>query len=93
MTAAMTRGIPLVLLPISADQPANASRCAALGVGLVVDPTRRTPAAIRAATRAVLDDPSYHAAAQRVGRQTGQQPGLDHALDLLERLAERGAAP
>jgi len=30
--AAMTHGLPLVLVPIGADQPPNARRCADLGV-------------------------------------------------------------
>ena len=87
LTAALTLGVPLVLVPISADQPLNAARCAAIGVGRVTDPRERTPAAIRAATQAVLADRRYRRAAQRVARETRRRPGLDHALDLVEALA------
>ena len=34
---ALTFGRPLVLAPITADQPIHAQRCAALGVGRVID--------------------------------------------------------
>ena len=62
-------------------------RCAALGVGLLVRPDDRTPTAIRGATRAVLGDPRYCRAAERVARASHRRPGLDDALDLLETLA------
>ena len=35
--AALTAGVPLVLLPLSADQPINARRVAELGAGLALD--------------------------------------------------------
>ena len=91
VTAALTHGCPLVLLPISADQPLNAAGCAALGVGVTIGPTARTPQAIRAATAAVLTRPAHRHAARAVARQLQRRPGLDHALDLLESVAEHRA--
>ena len=41
--AALTRGLPTVVVPLFADQMHNASRVAATGAGLVVD-TNCTPA-------------------------------------------------
>ena len=35
---ALAHGLPMVLLPIGADQPLNAARCQALGVADVLDP-------------------------------------------------------
>ena len=58
-----------------------------LGVGLVVGPDERTPAAIRAAVRAVLADPAYRRNAEGLGDQMAVLPGMDHAVALLERLA------
>ena len=88
ITAAMTHGCPLVLLPISADQHLNAAGCSALGVGLTVGPSARTAETIRRATTAVLTRPEHRQAARDVARQLQDRPGLDHALDLLETLAE-----
>lgn len=91
VTAALASGLPLVLLPISADQPGNARRCAALGVGRSVGPNERTPPTIRAAVRAVLEDPKYRSNAQRLRQQTQTLPGLEHGIRLLERLANENA--
>lgn len=86
-SAALTHGLPLVMIPISADQPMNAARCTARGVALTLPPDRRDPEAIRAATRAVLGDPAHRRAARQAARAARQRPDLDHALDLLETLA------
>ncbi len=87
LSATLSAGLPVVCIPISADQPQNAERCAALGVGRIVRPDERTPDAVRRATRAVLTDRRYRSAAERVASDSRRRPGLDHALDLLETLA------
>jgi UDP:flavonoid glycosyltransferase YjiC (YdhE family) len=92
VSAALSAGLPLVLIPISADQPGNAERCAALGVGRIVGPDERTPAGIRTATRAVLGDPAHRCAATDIAREAHSRPGIDAALDLLARLASRRRA-
>src|SRR5262249_34173416 len=56
---ALMFGRPLVLAPITADQPIHAQRCAALGVGRVIDTQPLDPTEIQAATRSVLDHSSY----------------------------------
>jgi UDP:flavonoid glycosyltransferase YjiC (YdhE family) len=86
---ALTLGRPLVLAPLSADQPVHARRCAALGVGRVVDAQALDPAEIRAATRAVLEDPSYREAAQRIQREMAALPDIRAAADIAERAATR----
>lgn len=91
VTAALANGLPLVLIPISADQPENARRCAALGVGRSVGPDERTPPTIRAAVREVLDNPKYRSNAQHLRQQTQTLPGLEHGIRLLERLASENA--
>lgn len=85
--AALDHALPLVLLPVAADMPDNARRCAALGAGRVVAPDGRTPGAIRDAVRAVLGDPAYRAHAARLRAEMHALPGLDHAVALLERVA------
>ena len=80
-------GIPMVVIPVQGDQPRNARRCADLGVGYVVGPEERTPEAIQAAVRAVLADPSYRENATRLRDTIARLPGMDHAVELLERLA------
>ena len=82
----LTAGVPMVVIPVQGDQPRNAQRCADLGVGTVVVPEERTPAAIRAAVRTVLEDPSYRANATRLQDEINALPGMDAAAVMLERL-------
>lgn len=85
-SAALGHGLPMVLVPISADQPLNSQRLSAAGVGLTLAAADRSAAAIRAAIETVLTDPSYRQTAQRLAAAARQRPGLDHGLDLLELL-------
>lgn len=87
VTGALNAGLPMVVIPIGADQPDNAACCAALGVGVVIEPDNRTPEAIRAAVRTVLSDPSYRTNAERVRAEMTTLPGPEYAVTLLERLA------
>jgi len=85
--AALSVGLPLVLLPLGADQPQNAARCGTLGVGRVVGLEERTPEAIRDAVRAILANPSYRQNAEHIRDEMAALPGPEHAVALLERLA------
>jgi MGT family glycosyltransferase len=85
--ACLAAGVPMVVLPLQGDQPRNARRCADLGVGLVVGPDERSPESIRTAVRTVLADAAYKRNAVRIQEATQALPGMDHAVELLERLA------
>lgn len=85
--SALSQGLPLVVVPIAADQPVNAQRCTALGVGQAVDPTEVTPESVREAVRTVLAEPSYSVHAQRLREEMAALPGPEYAVALLERLA------
>lgn len=84
---ALSLGIPLVVIPISADQPYTAERVEALGLGRRVGPEERTSYTIRSRLREVLDGPGYRAAARAFATEMAELPGVDHAVRLLERLA------
>ncbi len=88
MRTAIDHGLPMVIIPIAADQPENAARCAALGLARGIAPDRRTPEAIRDATRAVLTDPRYRERAEQLRGEMHALPGMEYAVRLLERLAE-----
>ena len=85
--AAIDAGLPLVVTPITADQPENAGRCAALGLGRVVALPALTPDAVREAVRAVLGDPAYRANVRRLRAEMDALPGPEHGVRLLEQLA------
>lgn len=89
VTGALAHGVPMVLLPIGADQPANAARCDALGVARVLDPVGCSSAMVREAAQAVLADPAYRAAAARMAQEIAAMPDPAEAVPLLERLAAR----
>jgi UDP:flavonoid glycosyltransferase YjiC (YdhE family) len=82
---ALEHGLPLVCIPISADQPLNAARCAALGVGVALDAIAFTPADLRAATVAALEQPAYRAAAARLQAEVAALPPAAEAVGRLER--------
>ncbi|GAB3403441.1 glycosyltransferase [Flindersiella endophytica] len=83
---ALAAGLPVVFTPIAADGPWNAERCAQLGAGVVAPPEARSPEQIRAAVRAVLDEPGYRAAAGRLAGEIVAAPPVEHAVGWLERL-------
>jgi len=87
VTGALNAGLPMVVIPISADQPYNAACCTALGVGVVIEPDSVSPEAIRAAVREVMDTPSYRQKAEHVRDEMAALPGPEHGVTLLERLA------
>src|SRR5439155_3526017 len=68
-------GVPMVAIPITADQPYCAQRCASLGVARVITPDRRTPEAVRGAVLEVLGDPSHRAKARDFRERMLALPG------------------
>ncbi|MCL6527252.1 MAG: glycosyltransferase [Thermaceae bacterium] len=85
--AAISYGLPQILLPISADQPTHASICQRLGIAVVLDPAQMQAADIRQAVRAVLAGASYRTNTHRLQQEMQALPTVDYAVDLLERLA------
>jgi UDP:flavonoid glycosyltransferase YjiC (YdhE family) len=68
-------GIPMVVIPITADQPYCAQRAAALGTARVVAPDNREPAEISNAVSDVLTDRSYRDAARSFQHRMRALPG------------------
>jgi UDP:flavonoid glycosyltransferase YjiC (YdhE family) len=86
VVGALALGLPLVLLPLGADQPHNADRCAALGVARVLDPVTATAAGLRAAVQDVLRSPDVRVAARRLREQCLALPSAADAVAALEAL-------
>ncbi|HET6173674.1 MAG TPA: glycosyltransferase [Gaiellales bacterium] len=84
---ALAHGLPMVLIPLGADQPANAARCAELGIARVLDAVRATPEQVLEAVSVALLDPVCRRAAQQMRDEIAALPGPVHAVALLERLA------
>jgi len=88
---ALTHGLPMILIPMGADQPLNAARCADLGVAQVLDAVEATSANVRKAAATVLADPTYRQAAEKLRDEIISLPAPAYTIPLLERLvAEKG---
>ena len=100
---ALAHGVPLVLAPMSADQPVNAAACERAGVAQVLAtdelvlggravpitvPERLTVERVRDAVRTVLDDRSYATAAAAVQAQIATMPDVSETAHLVELMAE-----
>ena len=92
IVAALTAGVPLVVVPTTWDKPDNARRVVEAGVGVRLSPRRCTPERLRAAVEEVLTCPTYRDRARQFAALMAAAPGPRGAAALLERLASRGAA-
>jgi MGT family glycosyltransferase len=87
----LAAGVPLVLVPITNDQPAVAKRVELRGAGVRVPLSRlRADRLVTALTR-VLDDPAVRAGARRLQGEIRAAGGVTRAADLVEQ-AFAGAA-
>jgi UDP:flavonoid glycosyltransferase YjiC (YdhE family) len=86
LLGAITHRLPMVVLPMGADQPHNGDRVTALGLGLALDVIDATPADIRDAVTTVLTEPSYRDAAGRLRDELVAYPPPDKTVPLLEAL-------
>ncbi|WP_026413366.1 glycosyltransferase [Actinomadura oligospora] len=86
VSEALAHALPLVVCPIRDDQPIIAGQVVASGAGTRVRFGRVRPADLRAALLAVLDSPSYRAAARRVRESFAAAGGSAAAADHLEEL-------
>jgi UDP:flavonoid glycosyltransferase YjiC (YdhE family) len=77
--AALEHGVPLLVLPLGADQYRTADAVTAGGAGTSLR-GRITAAEVRASVRRLLDDPPYREAAQRVAREIEAMPSAAEAL-------------
>ena len=85
---AIAAGVPLVVVPLFADQPQNARRVAEVGAGLAVEPDREdveaTVIPLRDAIQTVLSEPSYGERARALADELRAEPRVDDAVPLFE---------
>jgi UDP:flavonoid glycosyltransferase YjiC (YdhE family) len=95
----LAAGVPLVVVPLFADQPENARRVAEVGAGVAVwpnpdappEPIRSSidPAALRRAVEEVLGEPSYRRVAEGIAAEMAALPPTDEALAAIGLTAGR----
>jgi UDP:flavonoid glycosyltransferase YjiC (YdhE family) len=87
-TTALSRGLPLVCVPLFGDQPHNAERVAAVGAGLSL-PVSAGPRAVAAALDEVLATPSYGEVARSLGTSLAAAPTVEAVVPMLHDVAEQ----
>jgi UDP:flavonoid glycosyltransferase YjiC (YdhE family) len=86
-TIALSAGVPLVIVPLFADQPYNAQHIASLGAGIALEGGPAAVAGLSDALAELLFEPRYRVAAEQVAAEVAELPPVDAAVDLLEELA------
>ncbi len=90
--AALSAGLPLVLLPQGADQFENAAACARAGVGRVLTPDVVSPELIAAELTTLLTEARYRQAAQRVRDEIAGMLAPAEVVPLLEELIRQDSS-
>ncbi|XP_069670446.1 UDP-glucosyltransferase 2-like [Periplaneta americana] len=92
---AIYAGVPMVGIPIMADQPFNVKNCVSKGVAVQLDYDSITTENVLKALNNVLHDPSYHTNAKRLSQLFRDRPqsALDTAIYWTEYVIRHRGAP
>jgi UDP:flavonoid glycosyltransferase YjiC (YdhE family) len=88
---ALETAVPILVLPIWADQPRNARVCEKIGIGRQLQAHERSIPEIREMVRAILGDPSYRRRADDARAALARLAPASSAAALLERLVHERA--
>ena len=86
---ALAAGVPLALVPLFVDGPANARRVAELGAGISLE---RGPEELAGAVAELVMDPGYRAAASAIAAEIRALPPVEDAVGVLESVTLAQAA-
>jgi UDP:flavonoid glycosyltransferase YjiC (YdhE family) len=87
LLASLDVGLPMVVVPLIADQFFNAQIAQSLRLGQVVPLSQLTPDRIGAAAQEVLSNPIYRQNTTRLQAEMQALPGINYAVELVERVA------
>lgn len=90
VVGALAHGLPMAVIPLGADQPWNADRCEALGVGRVLDAMEASEARVAEGVADVLASRELRANAARLREEIVALPPTSAAVPYLEALAAAG---
>ncbi|MGG4221188.1 macrolide family glycosyltransferase [Paenibacillus jamilae] len=80
---ALYYNVPMVLVPMTSDQPLVANRVQELGAGIAVNKNELTPAILKAALLEVLNQAIYKQQAHVIGESLRQAGGYTYAADAI----------
>lgn len=83
MLAALSHGVPLLMLPQAADQYENAQACTAAGVARTLTPDDATPERIARELRMILTESSYRRAAAAIRDEIDNLPSPDDVARVI----------
>lgn len=83
----LASGVPMVVVPLFADQPYNAARVAAIGAGVALDGDPAPVDRLAQALGRVLSEESYRRCARRIAEEIGCLPPVAESVPFLEAAA------
>lgn len=83
----LAAGVPMVVVPIFADQPYNARRVEATGAGIALEGGPAAVGELPGAVRRLLDQTSYAMAARRLADDVARLPPTADSVQVLEEVA------
>ena len=86
--AALSAGIPMLVVPTEWDKPENARRVLDSGAGLWLSPRHCTAKRVRSAVARLLSDQSFARNARRLASIFSRSGGPEQAAELLQDLAQ-----
>jgi UDP:flavonoid glycosyltransferase YjiC (YdhE family) len=84
MFGALRHGLPLLMIPLGADQFQNAAACTKAGVGRAVDVETLTADLVTSEAAVLLDDPSYRHRSEAVRNEITAMPGPEFGVRQLD---------
>lgn len=85
LLAGLAHGVPMVVTPMTTDQPENGARVEAAGAGISL--SEPDVASLQASIERVLNDAQIRTAAGKVAAEIAASPTIDDAVEELERLS------
>lgn len=85
VSEALYYDVPMVMIPLTSDQPLVSNRVQELGAGITLKPSTLTPEALREALLQILNDRSYKQQACTIGESLRQAGGYVRAADAIIR--------
>jgi len=86
---AISRGVPMVVIPQASSQETSARRVAELGLGIALEKDKVTAESLRDAVQQIMRDPHFSIRAQQMQEEASESGGFQSAADALQSFAKK----